>query len=52
MSDSTGSAKFQIFREKDAKQLHETGIRSMPKFTPAQQEGFMAMHRPGMARGE
>jgi hypothetical protein len=52
MTDSTETAKFQIFRVKDAKSLEETGIMSLPEFTPIQIQGLRGMNGPGMVRGD
>ena len=51
MSDPE-APKFQVFREKDAKPLEETGIMSLPEFTPVQIEALMKMHAPDMSRGD
>ena len=53
MTEATDdTTKFKIFRAKDAKPLEETGIMSMPEFTPVQIQGLMGMHRPDLARGD
>jgi hypothetical protein len=52
MTDSQGTEKFQIFRAKDAKPLEETGIMSLPEFTPEQIEGLTGIHKPGLVRGD
>jgi len=52
MTDSKSTPKFQIFRVKDAKALEETGIMSLPEFTPVQLQGLAGMHGPDQARGE
>lgn len=49
MTEAQTLPKFQIFRASDAKALEETGIMSLPDFTPMQIEGLMGLHE---SRGE
>ena len=52
MTDSRETGAMQIFRAVDAKPLEETGIMSLPEFTPEQMAGLAGMHQPDRARGE
>jgi hypothetical protein len=50
--NKSSAQKFTIFREKDARSLHETGIMSLPDFNPAQLQGLARIHRPELSRGD
>jgi hypothetical protein len=51
MNDSSAQ-KFTVFRAKDAKSLEETGIMSIPEFTPVQMQAYADIHRPELTRGD
>jgi hypothetical protein len=52
MTETISKTKFQIFRAKDAVTLEESGIMSLPEFTPVQIEGMTEMYAPNLARGD
>lgn len=52
MTQAKSTGEFQIFRGADAPLLEETGIMSLPEFTPEQIAGMAGMYRPELARGD